>query len=212
MFINNHSLNQVVIGLDPGGLNKFGWACLRNDFGKFVLNTGCSDNARAAIREANNYTEGFAPVAVGIDSPLFWVAEGDRRADASLRRRVCAADGHSGTVGHVNSLRGACLVQGVLAARQVAEKWPSVKITEAHPKALRLVHFKDDPLEDDQLKKFVKDHLSKLPTEHERDAALAAYTAWAFAEKSDGWSDLALEEVEPFFPSGGKVSYWFPTP
>ncbi len=195
---------MILFGFDPGGLHNFGWACL--NIGKsgipISLNTGCSSNAPDAITEASRHAAGRAPVAVGIDAPLFWVAEGDRLADAGIRTRVCAAGGTSGNVGHVNSLRGACLVQGVLAARQVAETWPSTKITEAHPKALNLLHF--------EAKKFLADNLPVPRTEHERDAALAAYAAWALATRSAGWVDLVIEESAPYFPSGHSVSYWFP--
>jgi len=192
-----------LLGLDPGGLNSFGWANLRiGESGTPVaLKTGVSSSASAALNEASR-ADGVAPVAVGIDAPLFWVTEGDRSADARIRRLVCAAGGHSGTVGHVNSLRGACLVQGILAARQVADSWPSATVTEAHPKALLRVH--------PAASKFLAMHLPNAPTEHERDAALAAFAAWAAAAHFPGWRDLLPEETAPFFPSGHVVSYWFP--
>jgi predicted nuclease with RNAse H fold len=195
---------MILFGFDPGGLKNFGWACLCiGESGTPVaLHTGCSSSALVAIKEAS-YAAGSAPVvAVGIDAPLFWVTEGDRRADAGIRMRVCAAGGRSGTVGHVNSLRGACLVQGVLAARQIAEEWPFAKVTEAHPKALLLVHL--------EARQFLADYLPAPPTEHERDAALGAYAAWAFAVQLTGWHDLVREEHAPFFPSGHTVAYWFP--
>jgi predicted nuclease with RNAse H fold len=197
---------MILFGFDPGGRNSFGWACLCiGESGEVVLplHTGCTSSAPVAITEASRHTAGSAPVAVGIDAPLFWVDEGDRRADAGIRTRVCAAGGMGGTVGHVNALRGACLVQGVLAARQVAERWPSAKVTEAHPKALLRVHR-------EEADKFLAAYLPAPPTEHERDAALAAYAAWAFAVQHTGWRDLVREEHAPFFPSGHTVAYWFP--
>ncbi len=196
---------MILFGFDPGGRNSFGWACLFiNESGTPVaLHTGCTSSAPVAIMEASRHAIGSAPVAVGIDAPLFWVDERDRRADAGIRTRVCAAGGMGGTVGHVNALRGACLVQGVLTARQIAETWPSAKVTEAHPKALLRVHL--------EAGQFLADYLHAPPTEHERDAALAAYAAWAFAVQSTGWHDLVREEEHaPFFPSGPMVAYWFP--
>lgn len=197
-------MDVFLLGFDPGGRNSFGWACLCiGESGTPVaLNTGCASSAQVAITEASRHAAGSSPVAVGIDAPLFWVAEGDRMADARIRRLVCAAGGRGGTVGHVNSLRGACLVQGILAARQVAETWPCAIVTEAHPKALLQIHSEAD--------EFIKNNLPHAPTEHQRDAALAAYTAWAIAAKFPGWRDLVPEEHAPFFPSGHQVSYWWP--
>ena len=194
---------MILLGFDPGGLNSFGWARLRiDDSGTPAeLSTGLCSNATAAFKQATSAAM-LAPVAVGIDAPLFWIAEGDRKADARIRTAVCAAGGSPGTVGHVNSLRGACLVQGVLAARTVAETWPSVAVTEAHPKALLRVH--------SAAALFLATYLPDAPTEHQRDAALAAYAAWAVAAKFPGWRDLVGDEAAPFFPSGYTVSYWFP--
>lgn len=195
---------MILFGLDPGGLKNFGWACLSiSESGTPTeLHTGCCSSAPAAIKAATLAAGSAPPVAVGIDAPLFWVAEGDRRSDAAVRKLVCASGGQSGTVGHVNSLRGACLVQGVLAARQIAETWPTAKVTETHPKALLRVHLESG--------RFLSSYLPAPRTEHERDAALAVYAAWAFATEATGWHDLVRTEHDPYFPSGHTVSYWFP--
>ena len=194
---------MVLLGFDPGGLNSFGWATLFiGESGVPVaLKTGVASSVSAAISKAGRAAEA-APAAVGIDAPLFWVAEGDRKADARIRRLVCAAGGHSGTVGHVNSLRGACLVQGVLAARQVSDLWPTAIVTEAHPKALLRVH--------PPAGEFLDKHFPNAPTEHERDAVLAAFSGWAASAHFEGWFDLLPDESAPFFPSGHAPSYWFP--
>lgn len=196
---------MILFGLDPGGLKNFGWACLSiGESGTPTeLHTGCCSSAPAAIKAATHAAGSAPPVAVGIDAPLFWVPDGDRRSDSCVRKLVCAAGGRSGTVGHVNSLRGACLVQGVLAARQIAETWPSARVTETHPKALLRVH--------SEAGRFLSGYFLDPPTEHERDAALAAYSAWAFTTEATGWRDLVREEHDPYFPSGHMVSYWFPS-
>ena len=194
---------MVLLGFDPGGINNFGWATLHVDIvGEIVsLVTGTASNAPEAIGNATQNAT-FAPSGVGIDAPLFWVQEGDRRVDSYLRRRVREAGGHNGTVNSVNSLRGACLVQGILTARLVATSWPSTLITEAHPKALLRLHT--------DVEQFIINHLPGINNEHERDAALAAFAAWAAVTSQQSWSNLVLEEVDPFFPSGREVSYWFP--
>jgi hypothetical protein len=194
---------MVLLGFDPGGINNFGWATLHvDDVGGFLnLTTGVASNTPEAVRNAAQSATS-APAGIGIDAPLFWVQEGDRRVDSYLRDRVRAAGGHNGTVNSVNSLRGACLVQGILTARLVAASWPSTIITEAHPKALLRLHA--------EAENFVINHLPPIPNEHERDATLAAFAAWAAVTAQQSWHNLVLEEVDPFFPGGREVSYWFP--
>ena len=108
---------MLLLGFDPGGIKSFGWAVLYVGEADSVvsLKTGVASNAPEAVRKAGQCAPA-APAGVGIDAPLFWVQEGDRRADSHIRKRVVAAGGQSGTVSSVNSLRGACLVQGILAA------------------------------------------------------------------------------------------------
>ena len=120
--------------------------------------------------------------------PLYWARAGERNADRKIRKGVAKAGGASSTVGHVNSLRGACLVQGVLSAVALAEKWPEIAITESHPKALLAVW--PDAAE------FVKPF--GFSTDHERDAALGAYAAFALSSQWPQWPQwmdwMGLEE------------------
>ena len=191
-----------IVGFYPGGKNAFGWAVLaRTGRDLSLVASGTCTGAPAALSAARAATS-IAPIAFGTDAPLFWVQAGDRKADETVRKMVCAAGGKSGTVSHVNSLRGACLVQGVLVTRLAAELWPSAMITEAHPKALLAVSLK--------AREFASRIIRPVSTEHERDAALAAYTAFALATQTDGWHDLAATEQGPFFPGGTYVAYWFP--
>jgi hypothetical protein len=191
------------VGLDPGGQASFGWSVLHVDPDSQVrLQRGTSSNVVVAIDCLTAELDGACPDAVGIDSPLFWVPVGDRQADRFVRRMVCAAGGSSGTVSHVNSLRGACLVQGALAAHYAAQRWPTSLITEAHPKALLRVSV--------AAREFIASHLAGSDDEHQRDAMLAAYSAWAAASSFVGWRDLVSDEATPFFPAGRQVSYWFP--
>ena len=125
---------MLVVGLDPGGAAAFGWAILSGSFDapQFVVGGVCT-GARAAVEAAAKHLH-VDPLAVGIDAPLFWSASGDRRADSIVRKLVCKAGGRGGTVSHVNSLQGACLVEGAIAARLVRDRWPVAQITEAHPR------------------------------------------------------------------------------
>ncbi|WP_215779113.1 DUF429 domain-containing protein [Paludibacterium sp. B53371] len=194
----------MFLGFDPGGAGKFGWACLSvSESGSLVdIKTGVSSSAQSALKGAVGGSE-MVPVGVGIDAPLYWVTEGDRRADAQIRQRVCATGGQSGTVAHVNSLRGACLVQGVMVAKQIAMQWPRTLITEAHPKALLQLY--------PAAKLFLDRHFNAPASEHERDAVLAAFAAWCAANAQSGWRNLLSEETsQVFVPGGHDVGYWFP--
>lgn len=190
------------VGIDPGGVKAFGWCVLESDSSHLSIDRLVSGTC-SAISEALPQIERACrsePVGVGIDAPLYWARSGERKADQKIRKAVSWAGGSSSTVGHVNSLRGACLVQGVLSVLAFAEKWPRISITESHPKALLSVW--PQSLE----------FLSQLNfcNEHERDAALGAYAAFASLSHWAGWIDWVKMEEDIFVPSGGAVSYWFP--
>jgi predicted nuclease with RNAse H fold len=166
------------IGLDPGGHQAFGIAVLResNDFETEVVN--CLDDA---ISRVEQWVKSLTPKAIGIDAPLWWSsAEGGSRAvDDHLRRRYGLSPG---TVQSPNSLRGAVANMGPLAAKILREKYPKIKITETHPKAL-LRAYQLKRLTDDGAKaveRFVDLHEAAsivLKTDHERDALLGAFAA-----------------------------------
>lgn len=191
---------DYLVGLDPGGENAFGWAVLECNAGAYQLAATGTETGVPAVFRAIQKALPEAPVAVGIDAPLFWVPEGDRRADQAVRRLVCAAGGSSGTVSHVNSLRGACLVQGVLAAIEAHKHWPTAKLTESHPKALLLAS--------SAARRFAE--RLNLGVEHERDAALAAFSANALIGQTEDWHDLVKLDENAIFPGGKPVAYWFP--
>ena len=177
-----------------------GWCALTVDAtGSQRIENGVCTGVERCIEEVSRHIQG-APAGAGIDAPLYWVRKGDRISDKRIRGAVVAAGGQSGTVSHVNSLRGACLVQGVLAAVMLSQRWPSITVTEAHPKALLRVW--------QDAHEFVAAH--SFPTEHERDAALGAYAARAYRERRSGWVDWFTRETDPFVPGPYRVAYWFP--
>jgi predicted nuclease with RNAse H fold len=115
------------IGVDPGGIEKFGFAMLFSD-GTFLSRClSCADDAIKHLDER--------PAGIGIDAPMWWSSgrSGDRRADQWIRTRYKIG---SGTVQAANSLRGAALVQGALFAERARQLFPAIPITEAHPKAV----------------------------------------------------------------------------
>lgn len=210
------------LGFDPGGEGAFGWAVAHRvgDGAPGLVATGCAPNAAVAIENAGRVlAANGVPVAAGIDAPLFWTTTGKRRADNTVRRELHArgAPSPGGTVQSLNSLRGACLVQGVAAATLLRRRWPGIAITETHPKAL-LWHLGLASRERaassvtlDAMPDLLVSTLQQA-TEHERDAAVSCAAAYAFARRLSGWRDLAIEEADILPVVPGPVSYWMPVP
>jgi hypothetical protein len=187
-------------GADPGGINCFGMAALEDD-GSFETWL-CS-----SVDEA--LTKIVQPAGVGIDCPLWWSsgAGGGRFADGWLRKTYGIS---SGTVQSANSLKGAVLIQGVMLAMTLRKSYPSVSITESHPKALLLAL---------GLRgwKAIRERFGldgPEPTaEHERDAligAVAAREGFCGRWKLDLALHLGPSEIDPKAAWFGKVQYWWP--
>ena len=190
------------VGFDPGGHKAFGWAVVRYLDGIVSLtSSGTCSNALDAVTATQRACP-TEPLAFAVDAPLFWIPSGDRNVDKIVRRMVCSAGGTSGTVSHVNSLRGACLVQGIIVTDLAAKLWPRANVSEAHPKALLKVN--------SAARDFADKASDSAATEHERDAALAAFTAISHVLRFEGWHDLAMREHGHHFPAGKPVAYWFP--
>jgi len=206
------------VGLDPGGDGQFGWCIIAGSERPLsLIHSGCASDAAAAVRSLLGALGPSPEVhGVGIDSPLFWTPSGARRVDYLVREAIKAAGAPNagGTVQHVNSLRGACLTQGVVAAHLLRQAIPGVRITEAHPKAL--LWLMKIASADRRVRQVTLGHLVELITcvtaelsEHERDAALGALAAWAMVSAAAGWRDIALEEEDAFAPVP-PVEYWMP--
>lgn len=140
---------NYLIGFDPGGERNFGWCVVRDrrEWPLRVVRTGIADHAAEAVEAAYKAVpKGASVIGVGIDAPLFWVADGSRAVDNALRERIrCLGVPHAaGTVLQVNSLCGACLVQGMLAGVLSRQCSPGVPISESHPKAM-LWQFRRNP-------------------------------------------------------------------
>ena len=109
---------MVILGFDPGGVKQFGWCVAQaTDNGRLHFRaSGVASHAAGAVRAALGEAEDFGRIgAAGIDSPLLWVADGDRKADKAIRSAMkqLGAINIGGTVQQVNSLRGACFSQGI---------------------------------------------------------------------------------------------------
>jgi predicted nuclease with RNAse H fold len=108
-----------------------------------------------------------------------------------------------------NSLRGAALVQGVMFVARMRETYPSLRVTESHPKALLKACY------DNSWNTFAAHHgvQWEVTTEDARDAIIAAVAA---REGFSGhWqNDLAeirdAGEQDPKKYWLGPVSYFWP--
>ena len=210
---------MVLLGFDPGGDAQFGW-CVAEVTAARLLRlraSGTCSHAEAAVTSALEKADGLGKIeAAGIDSPLFWVPNGDRKADRTVRSALKAkgAKNASGTVAHVNSLRGACLIQGIMTAHLLRKHIPQIRITESHPKAL-LWHLQiatsEHPVSEVKLQSLRDLIECKVESicDHERDAALGAVAALAMCEERTGWRDLFLQEIGGFAPVP-PVEYWMP--
>lgn len=186
------------IGADPGGKNAFGVASLAPDGQVRTMLVSCADEAVASI--------GAQPLGVGVDAPLWWSSgmSSDRKADRWIRKTYHIP---SGTVQTANSLRGAALVQGQMFVQRLRERFPTVQVTEAHPKAVAMA-----------LGGWSSEAVARLacnaaPDEHQRDAVMAAIAA---REGFEGRWPLDLSharlasEQDPATYWLGPVHYFWP--
>ncbi len=204
-------MTHIFLGFDPGGLLAFGWcALITADNGQdFDIKSGTCSSADEALACAAPAADN-QPAAIGINAPMYWSTDADRKADQIIRGIVLSKGGPSSTVSVVNSLPGACLAQGIMVAGLSQERWSDIAITEAHPGAL-LQSYPDAEDFLSGLSSSNKFNL-KVNNDHERNAALGAYTAWAYHQRRAGWQDLRAMEVNIFDPlSGSPPGYWFPT-
>jgi len=213
---------NILLGFDPGGAGAFGW-CVAEHSAQLpirIRRTGIANDAQGAVDAALSFVVNGADtvLAAAIDAPLFWVASGDRRADQLVRDRVRQSGGQSSSVQHVNSLQGACLIQGILAGLLLRTIHPELRLTESHPKAfLWIAGIANDGLPAVMV---TLQHLAQLiesdeagSCDHERDAAIATLSAWAMVVGLAGaWTDLYPLEEHPYSPLAQPLAYWMPTP
>ncbi|MDP2846604.1 MAG: hypothetical protein Q8O35_00270 [Humidesulfovibrio sp.] len=161
--------DKVWVGVDPGGKKHFGVAIIGVGRRPLTFCANCADEAvDIVLREAS-----VAPAGLGVDSPL-WLSSGpsgDRAADCWVRKE------RRGNAQAINSLRGAVLVQGLMFVQRMRERFPSVNVTEVHPKAL----LKDKG--EGYWTSFFTEIGTRTPVavhsdkDHERDALIAAIAA-----------------------------------
>jgi predicted nuclease with RNAse H fold len=207
-----------VAGFDPGRPGKFGWcvAFAEQTLPVEVLELGSARYAGDAVAQVLKHTPaGTALAAVAIDAPLLWVASGSRESDLFARRAIrdLGAPNAGGTVQEINSLRGACLVQGLMAAMLLREALPSIIVTESHPKVILWLLGHARPSRravSVELRSIPELRCSGLCSEDERDAAVACLSAWAALFSPPAWRDFATLDTQPLSPLDGPIAYWLP--
>ena len=118
--------------------------------------------------------DGEVPQAAGIDAPLWWSLGSSGLRDTARRLHVRYPAARQSILA-VNSLWGSVLVQGVLVAHLLRDRFTSMGLTEAHPKAV-LVALGHDFWE----QKFAAIPLDVTlddPVDNRRDALIAAVAA-----------------------------------
>jgi hypothetical protein len=211
---------KVILGFDPGGKGAFGWAvCTDLDDGLNVIATGLADHAKGAIDNSlNAFPKGGLVVGATIDAPMFWVTDGGREADRLVRKAIkhLGAESPGGTVQHFNSLRGACVIQGLLILKLLRREYPDIPITEAHPRAL--LWLMGIAPRGQEPKNITPRNIEEIVmpgtifgSEDERDAILAAFAAQMMIRRKSDWVDLLkCERKERILAGEPPIEYWMP--
>ena len=124
---------------------------------------------------------------------------------------------HQARVMSPNSLMGSVSVQGPALALLLAQRFPGILVTEAHPKVTTCAL--NIPLAPAATRaNRVLDALSIVGTSYQLsddlvDAVVAAYVAWSAHTERPGWVDLVAQFEDPglIYPLGKERSmYYFP--
>jgi hypothetical protein len=206
------------LGFDPGGDKAFGVALIHEQgvnqpLACHVGTTSCADEACDWAWEA---AAGRLPDGAGIDTLMFWSSgpSGWRPADLWLRQRykeVC------NSVQSPNGLWGAMLMQGMALAIKLRRCWPSLPITETHPKILYHTMVGRGryrwPEQSNEMSEWLRAELTtniNIKNDHEFDALFSAQAArkgfsgvWQNDLRHIGTKNLLLEPAGP-------VRYWWP--
>lgn len=210
---------KYLVGFDPGGKGNFGWCVIedRHELPVRVICVDVADHANGAVDAAHGVVqeERGTVIGVGIDAPLFWVANGCREVDQNLRQGIRArgAPNAAGTVQQVNSLRGACLAQGMLVGVLSRRQTSGVPVSESHPKTmLWLLGYNPAQTGLPELPNlFTLPQGQPVAEEHLRDAALACLSAWAMVHKDHEWADISVNgQEERFSLITSPLDYWMP--
>ena len=101
-------------------------------------------------------------------------------------------------------------------AMMLGQKHSKLPVTEAHPKAARWMLGKATKAQKvagiaaKVLTKYFDSGTHAMTTDHERDAALGALTAWAMLHGVPGWKDIRALDPDAGSPLAAPLGYWVP--
>ncbi len=212
------NVNNFVLGFDPGGkagAGGFGWSICEVVNGVLMPPIAGQMGVAHDALEARDRVMAALPdnaivTAAGIDAPLFWGSRGYRHVDQVLKDNLAEV---ANSVCHINGMRGACLVQGIVLAHHLRERemWQRLEITECHP---RVLHHLLEVAGEAGMVQGLMVNIGPDRGDHIRDATRAAISAWAMAQNRNGndWIDLYPYEPDPVHQFDPPVHYWMPNP
>jgi hypothetical protein len=201
--------NDITLGFDPGGENGFGCCVLRADRLRIKTVSSIKEAMSWAVAECG----GDVPISAGIDTLLHWSdgSGGWRRADLTLRKTYPEV---LKSVIAPNSLYGAMVAGGVGLAIRLREHWPSITLTETHPKVLfhtlRGSRYVAGDVGSAAIW-FAEKHGLPSPEkldEHQFDALISAWVAREGHNRC--WCDLCEPLSNDMIFPAGPVSYLWP--
>ena len=191
---------EIVLGFDPGKPGKFGWcvAILKGGYPSKSSTRVCHPMRRMPLQTRSTRWTTTTSWSRPELTPRYIGGPIGHAVDLLVREAIArrGAQNAHGTVQQINSLRGACLIQGVMIGMLLQRRLPRIVITEAHPKALLWLHRIREPLGSHHSRWTCRIHELEKPkvtgdAADIRDAALAALTAWAAVRRPPEWQDLS---------------------
>ena len=213
-------INGAIVGYDPGGNWRHGFALLRIFDGKPAsISTKTLPNSEAVIAAIKKIpTE--AILGLGVDMLSCWCtgSGGWRPADIWLREKYPAV--RKGIIAP-NALFGAMVINGMSVLIEAANTYRGITLSETHPKVLyyALTQKKYNYAEQHaEMDSFLSKKLGNLKlgnpnvrNDHEWDAAISAY---ALMMGITGMWTCDLHKLQPedcrIVKPCGKTSYYWP--
>lgn len=209
------NINGTIMGYDPGGNKNNGVAFFTYE--NSILKKSKIDTivtAEYVIKHARCFPN---LLAIGIDTLTCWSTgeSGWRPADRCLKKRHPEV---TKSILAPNSLYGAMAINGMAVLIKLRKYYPSLCITETHPKVLyhALTGQKYDYERNRQkMDKLLTDKLetTRIPeNEHEWDATISVYAA--LQGMRGNWTidlhTLPPSENEQLIKPCGETHYWWP--
>ena len=173
-------INGFIAGHDPGGNDAHGLAIAKYENGVCTeLVTRTEPNAEAVIQCLESKS---GLLAIGVDTLVCWAtgSAGWRPADKWLIEQYPDV---ANSVMNPNYLPGAMSINGMAVILSLRKKWPSLRVTETHPKVLYYAltgegydYAANQQEMNDELAEWLGCEVNPN-NDHEFDAALSVYAA-----------------------------------